>query len=101
MPTVSQLETTQAAGSPDGSGVRRLTGDLPPVTPPRLVGGRAADCVQRRIATLSDIYLINLDGSGLTKITSDAHSDFYPTLGRQTALDWPSAPTETATGTSV
>ncbi|HMI32500.1 MAG TPA: hypothetical protein VK499_00035 [Propionibacteriaceae bacterium] len=70
------------------------------MTPPRLVGGRAADCVQRRIATLSDIYLINLDGSGLTKITSDAHSDFYPTC-RRTALDWPSAPTETATGTSV
>ena len=27
----------------------------------------------------SDIYLINLDGSGLTKITSDAGANFYPT----------------------
>jgi TolB protein len=29
--------------------------------------------------TLSDIYLINSDGSGLNKITSDAHANFYPT----------------------
>ena len=40
---------------------------------------------RRRIAfnagsvTASDIYLINLDGSRLTKITSDARANFYPT----------------------
>ena len=29
--------------------------------------------------TTSAIYLINLDGSGLIKITSDARANFYPT----------------------
>ena len=29
--------------------------------------------------TASDIYLIDIDGSGLTKITSDRVRNFYPT----------------------
>jgi Tol biopolymer transport system component len=61
----------------DGSGVRRLTGELPDVSHP------AWSADGQRIAfngsPSSDIYLINLDGSGVTKITSDAGANFYPT----------------------
>lgn len=64
---------------PDGSGVRRLTGELPPVSHPSWSadGQRIAFNAGSPIA--SDIYLINIDGSGLTKITSDARANFYPT----------------------
>ena len=64
---------------PDGSGVRRLTGDLPPVSHPAWSADGLRIAFNAGSPTLSDIYLINLDGSGLTKITSEARANFYPT----------------------
>jgi tricorn protease-like protein len=63
----------------DGSGVRRLTGDLPPVSHPSwsMDGRRIA--FNAGSPKASDIYLISIDGSVLTKITSDARANFYPT----------------------
>ena len=63
----------------DGSGVRRLTGDLPAVSHPAWSTDGQRIAFNAGSPTLSDIYLINLDGSGLTKITSDAGANFYPT----------------------
>ena len=63
---------------PDGSGVRRLSGDLRhPILPWSSDGHRIA--FNAGSTTTSDIYLINLDDSELTKITSDARANFYPT----------------------
>ena len=47
-------------------------------TPPGPPTGSASRSMPDQ-PTASDIYLINLDGSGLTKITSDAGANFYPT----------------------
>ena len=85
----------------DGSGVRRLTEDLPAVSHPAWSSDGQRIAFNAGSPTLSDIYLINLDGSGLTKITSEARAPTSTPPGRQTALDWPSAPTATATGTSM
>jgi hypothetical protein len=78
MPTVSQLETTQ------GGRECGLASSL--VRPMRgACRSRSSSADGQRIAfnagspTLSDIYLINSDGSGLNKITSDTRANFYPT----------------------
>ena len=63
----------------DGSGVRRLTGDLPAVSHPAWSADGQRIAFNAGSPTASDIYLINLDGSGLTKITNDAGANFYPT----------------------
>jgi dipeptidyl aminopeptidase/acylaminoacyl peptidase len=64
---------------PDGLGVRRLTGELPPVSHPSWSADGQRIAFNAGSPTASDIYLINIDGSGLTKITSDARANFYPT----------------------
>jgi Tol biopolymer transport system component len=63
----------------DGSGVRRLTGDLPAVSHPAWSADGQQIAFNAGSPTASDIYLINLDGSGLTKITNHAGANFYPT----------------------
>jgi Tol biopolymer transport system component len=64
---------------PDGSGVRRLTGELPAVSHPAWSADGQRIAFNAGSPAASDIYVINLDGSGLTKITSDAGANFYPT----------------------
>ncbi len=64
----------------DGSGVRRLTGDLPAVSHPAWSADGQRIAFNAGSPTASDIYLINLDGSGLTKITNDAGAQFLPHL---------------------
>ena len=63
----------------DGSGVRRLTGDLPAVSHPAWSPDGQRIAFNAGSPTASGIYLMNIDGSGLTKITSDRHGNFYPT----------------------
>ena len=63
----------------DGSGVRRLTGELPDVSHPAWSADGQRIAFNAGSPTASGIYLINIDGSGLTKITSDRHGNFYPT----------------------
>ena len=50
---------------PDGTGVRRITADLPAVSHPSWSADGTADRLQRRLGTASDIYTIRPDGSGL------------------------------------
>ena len=61
----------------DGSGVQRLTGDLPAVSHPAWSSDGQRIAFNAGSVTASDIYLINLDGSELAKITSDAGANFY------------------------
>ena len=63
----------------DGSGVRRLTGELPDVSHPAWSADGQRIAFNAVSPSASDIYVINLDGSGLTKITSEAGPNFYPT----------------------
>ena len=62
----------------DGSGVRRLT-DLRAVSHPAWSADGQRIAFNAGSPTASNIYLINLDGSELTKITNDAGANFYPT----------------------
>jgi TolB protein len=63
----------------DGSGVRRLTEDLPPVSHPSWSPDGQRIAFNAGSPTDSDVYLINIDGSGLRKITRNARANFYPT----------------------
>jgi Tol biopolymer transport system component len=63
----------------DGSGVRRLTVDLPAVSHPSWSADGQRMAFNAGSPTASDIYLINVDGSGLRKITSGSRANFYPT----------------------
>ena len=85
---------------PDGSGVRRLTGELPAVSHPSWSADRQRIAFNTGSPTASDIYLINIDGSGPTKITSDAGANFSPTWSPDSSA-WRSVPIETVTGTSM
>jgi Tol biopolymer transport system component len=64
---------------PDGSGIRRLTRELPAVSHPSWSADGQRIAFNAGSPTASDISLIDIDGSGLTKITSDAGANFYPT----------------------
>jgi Tol biopolymer transport system component len=64
----------------DGSEVRRLTSDLPAVSHPAWSSDGQRIAFNAGSVTSSDIYLINVDGSGLIKITSDARGELLSHL---------------------
>jgi tol-pal system beta propeller repeat protein TolB len=63
----------------DGSGVHRLTENLPPVSHPSWSPDGQRIAFNAGSPADSDVYLINIDGSGLRKITRNARANFYPT----------------------
>ena len=65
--------------NPDGTGVRRLTGDLPAVSHPSWSADGQRIAFSAGSVRASDIYAIHPDGSGLTKITDHPSGNFYPT----------------------
>ena len=87
----------------DGSGVRRSHRGPAGRVPSGLVSDGRRIAFNAGSVTASDIYLVNLDGSGLTvKITREARAAIStPIPGRRMPLDWRSAPIETVIGTSM
>ena len=77
---VSDREGTDAVFvmRPDGSEVRRLTGDLPPTSHPSWSPDGQRIAFNAGTPSVSDIYVINSDGSGLTKLTNQSAGNFYP-----------------------
>ena len=65
--------------NPDGTGVRRLTPDLPAVSHPSWSADGQRIAFTAGSVRDSAIYAINPDGSGLTKITDHPSGNFYPT----------------------
>ena len=64
---------------PDGSEVRRLTPhDLPPTSHPSWSPDGLRIAFNAGTPSASDIYVINLDGSSLTRLTGQAGGNFYP-----------------------
>ena len=57
---------------PDGTDVRRLTKELPPVSHPAWSADGQRVAFNAGSSRASDIYLISPDGSGLTQVTRDA-----------------------------
>ena len=62
----------------DGTEVRRLTEELPPVSHPAWSTDGRRLAFNAGTPSTSDIYLISPDGSGLTQVTRDAAANFYP-----------------------
>ena len=62
----------------DGSGVRRLTEGLPPVSHPAWSADGRRLAFNAGTVSGSDIYLISLDGTALRQVTRDAAANFYP-----------------------
>jgi Tol biopolymer transport system component len=83
---------------PDGSDVRRLTGELPEVSHPSWSADGQRIAFNAGSAAASDIYLISIDGSGLRRsLVMLAPTSTPP--GPRTAPVWRSALIGTVIGT--